>query len=57
MPEDFLTIPCVDNEGALYGLGMDEENKQYVFYRYTADGETETLPLDSGIGSFSCRSL
>ncbi len=57
VPEDFLTILCVDGEGALYGLGMDEGNEQYVLYRYTADGETAALPLDSGITSFSCAAI
>lgn len=57
VPEDFLTILCVDSEGALYGLGMDEENSQYIICRYTADGETETLPLDGGIESFSCCAI
>ncbi len=57
VPEDFLTILCVDSEGALYGLGQDKESKQYVFYRYTADGETATLPLNSGTESFSCCAI
>ncbi len=57
MPEDFLTVLCVDGEGTLYGLGMDEENSQYIIYRYTTDGETATLPLDSGITSFYCCAI
>ncbi|MCD8353209.1 MAG: extracellular solute-binding protein [Clostridiales bacterium] len=57
VPEDFLAILCVDGEGALYGLGQDKESEQYVLYQYTADGETETLPLDSGIESFSCCAI
>ncbi|MCD8342494.1 MAG: extracellular solute-binding protein [Clostridiales bacterium] len=57
VPEDFLTILCVDSEDTLYGLGWDGENSQYVIYRYTADGETAMMPLDSSIESFSCCAI